>query len=72
MQKNHLTNLISFYDKKKSHLGVPIVAQWVTNPTSIHEDVSLIPGLTPWVRDCHELWCRLQAGLRSCIAVAEA
>ena len=25
--------------------GVPIVAQWVKNPTSIHEGVSLIPGL---------------------------
>ena len=31
--------------------GVPIVAQWVKNPTSIHEDVGLIPGLTQWVKD---------------------
>ena len=26
-------------------LGVPFVAQWVKNPTSIHEDVGSIPGL---------------------------
>ena len=27
------------------------VAQRVKNPTSIHEDVGLIPGLTQWVKD---------------------
>ena len=27
--------------------GVLIVAQWLTNPTSIHEDTGLIPGLHP-------------------------
>ena len=26
-------------------LGVPIVAQWVKNPTSIHEEEGLIPGM---------------------------
>ena len=31
-------------------LGVPIVAQWVKNPTSIHEDAGLSPGLTQWVK----------------------
>ena len=24
---------------------IPTVAQWLTNPASIHEDVGLIPGL---------------------------
>ena len=32
-------------------LGVPIVAQQVTNLTSIHEDMGLIPGLAQRVKD---------------------
>ena len=31
------------------YLGVPLVAQQVKNPTNIHEDVDLIPGLAQWV-----------------------
>ena len=31
--------------------GVPLAAQQVTNPTSIHEDVGLNPGLAQWVKD---------------------
>ena len=31
--------------------GVAVVAQWLTNPTSIHEDVSSLPGLSQWVKD---------------------
>ena len=37
--------------KNKILTGVPIVIQKVTNPTSIHEDVCLISGLTQWVND---------------------
>ena len=31
-------------DLKKLSLGIPAVAQQVTNPTSIHEDLGSIPG----------------------------
>lgn len=31
--------------------GVPVVAQWVTNLTSIHEDGGLTPCLPQWIKD---------------------
>ena len=31
--------------------GVPVVVQWLTNPTRNHEVVGSIPGLAQWVKD---------------------
>ena len=31
--------------------GVPIVAQWLMNPTRNHAVVGLIPALAQWVKD---------------------
>ena len=41
----------------KFSVGVPIVAQWVKNTTSIHEDLGFIPGLVYGLRiwRCHKL-----------------
>ena len=41
--------------KWSSHYGSAVM-----NPTSIHEDAGLIPGLTQWVKDpvLLWLWCR--------------
>ena len=41
---------IKFWAMYKILLEVPIVAQQVINPTSIHEDECSIPGLTQWVK----------------------
>ena len=46
---SHLYNAIHL--SKITELGVPIMAQQLTNPNNIHEDTGSIPGLAQWVKD---------------------
>ena len=36
---------------QKKGLGVPVVAQWLTNPTRNHEVAGSVPALAQWVND---------------------
>ena len=36
---------------KKSSGGVPVVVQWLTNPTRNHEVAGSVPALAQWVND---------------------
>ena len=36
---------------KKPQPGVPVVVQWLTNPTRNHEVAGSVPGLAQWVKD---------------------
>ena len=42
---------IKLKKKFNRNFGVPVVAQWLTNPTRNHEVVGLVPGLAQWVND---------------------
>ena len=43
--------LSTLHTVQKSLLGVPLVAQWLTNLTRNREGAGLIPGLDQWVKD---------------------
>ena len=59
--RNRKSNVIVLWREKRERMeqkkifeeimGVPIVVQWLTNPTRNHKVVGLIPGLAQWVKD---------------------
>ena len=46
-----LTIFLQWLSSFKVHFpGVPIMAQWLRNPTSNYEVVGSVPGLAQWIR----------------------
>ena len=43
--------IYSVQSTKKENVGVPIVAQWLTNPTRNHEVAGSVPAPAQWVND---------------------
>ena len=50
-QEVELVQRVSLEGYFKRSFGVPVVAQWLMNPTRNHEVVGSIPSLAQWVKD---------------------
>ena len=46
-----MAQTILYKNIKKKKKGVPVVAQWLTNPTRNHEVAGSVPALAQWVDD---------------------
>ena len=59
---------------EKVHSRMPIMAQWLTNPTSIHEDPGSSPGHAQWIKDpvlpCTVMYVGRRHSLDLVVAVA--
>ena len=51
LEKGKKTKTKQNKTKKTKNLGVPIMAQWLMNPSRNHEVAGSIPGLAQWVKD---------------------
>ena len=60
--------------QKSCPIRVLVMAQWVKNPASTHEDVgSILASLSGLrIQHCSKFWCRSQMRLGSGVAVAVA
>ena len=51
IQQSTLGHISKKSSNSKRYMGVPVMAQWLMNPTRNREVVGLIPGLAQWVKD---------------------
>ena len=51
MKDNELNSTFFSSTLKSVMIGVPVVAQWLTNPTRNHEVAGSVPAPAQWVND---------------------
>ena len=50
-QQMYSLTVLEARNPKSRGRGVPVVAQWLTNPTTNHEVAGSVPALAQWVND---------------------